>query len=324
MKKSVFILGFLVGLYWSCDAQKMKTKEIKKALEQGKVTSIELLIGDTFTPGNNLEFDLRVTLENGTILLASEAHVIWEYADVVVDNSPFKIRGEFLANGKGVLKPRDPSMYYPSIQARVAVDVMGKKAEKVLAPVHCYPSLVIDRVGSLGDNGDNGSNGYTGGSGRDGRDGEDGKPGPDILVDITEETIDGKPHIVVTLGDRHYPLDPSCSKVTIVTRGGNGGRGGSGGDGGDANKDTKGKYSGAGGRGGRGGDGGDGGNGGAITVTGSAYARYQEVVLLLSQGGEGGGYGENGDGGDGTTRGSRGSIGRSGSDGRAGQVIVKN
>lgn len=323
MKLSHVLLLCLLPL--SVAAQKVKSKDVKRSIEQGSVSEIVLLIGDRFTPDTNTEFDLQVKLGSGTVVMASEHHVIWDYATVNVDNTPYKIKGEFFANGKGVIKPRDPSFYYPDLPVRVAIELAGKISEKTLTPLFCYPNLMIRRSGPRGERGNNGGRGsYEGAAGDRGDQGTDGQRGIDIHVEITEEDISGKPHVIVSLEGRKYPLDPTCSKVSIISAGGNGGNGGSGGRGANSGKDSKGKYTRSGGNGGDGGRGGNGGDGGTITVSGTAYEKYKHLLDIQSLGGEGGEGGDSGYGGDGTSNGRSGRPGSDGKAGQPGQVIIKN
>jgi hypothetical protein len=306
-------------------AQKVKSKDVKRAIEQGKVSEVTLVIGDQFTPDINLEFDLQVKLDDGTVVLASDHHLVWDYTNVDIDNTPYKIKGEFLANGKGLMKPRDPSAYYPNLPVRVALELAGKKVEKTLTPVFCYPSLIIQRSGSRGKSGDRGGNGsYEGAPGDRGESGEDGGFGPEISVEILEEEIGGKAHTIVLLEGRKYPVDPTCSRVRIISSGGNGGSGGRGGRGANSSKDKEGEYTRMGGNGGDGGRGGRGGDGGTITVSGNAYEKYKDILQIESLGGSGGEGAFGGDGGDGKSNGRSGRTGTDGSDGRTGQVVIKN
>ncbi|MBL7852184.1 MAG: collagen-like protein [Cyclobacteriaceae bacterium] len=323
--KRLILSILLVTFALPSPGQKVKSKDVKRAVEQGKVAGITLLIGDQFTPDTNMEFDLQVKLDDGIVVLASDHHLLWDYATVDVDNTPYKIKGEFLANGKGIIKPRDPSAYYPNLPVRVAIELAGKKVEKSLTPLFCYPNLVIRRSGSKGTSGSRGGNGsYEGAPGDRGEPGENGERGPDISLEISEEEIEGKTHVIVLLEGKKYPIDPSCSKVMIVSSGGNGGSGGRGGRGANSGKDKEGDYTRMGGNGGEGGRGGNGGDGGNITVSGIAYEKYKSILQIESLGGSGGEGAFGGDGGNGKSDGRSGRTGTDGKDGRAGQVVIKN
>lgn len=303
-------------------AQRIKSKDIKRAVEQGKITEVKLVIEDRFTPGNNQEFDLRVQLESGVTVLASEYHMLWDYVELNVDNTPYKIRGEFFANGKGVIKPRDAAAYYPDLAVRVSATLGGRKDEKLLTPLHCYPNLQILRVGLRGQSGDRGDGSESGGNGGQGEYGGSGERGPDIQLEVMEEVIAEKIHVVIAIDGKKYPFDPECSSVAVISRGGDGGSGGRGGKGGNSPKDNKNEYTRNGGRGGNGGGGGDGGDGGNITIRGSAYDKYKSKLVLRSEGGSGGDGGVGGSGGSGKSDGREGTEGRSGRNGQSGQVII--
>lgn len=323
--RKLLLLALLTGILLPALSQKIKSKDVKRAIEQGKVSEVNLKIGDQFTPDTNMEFDLEVRLTDGNVVLASDFNVIWDYATLDIDNTPFKIKGEFLSNGKGVLKPRDPSAYYPSLPVRVSIELAGKKAEKTLSPLFCYPNLLIMRAGPKGSSGSNGSNGsYEGAAGDRGERGENGERGPDISIEILEEEIGGKAHVIVLLDGRKYPIDPACSKARIVSSGGNGGSGGRGGRGAHSGKNREGEYTRNGGNGGEGGSGGRGGDGGTITVSGAAYEKYKNILLIESIGGNGGEGAFGGDGGDGRSNGRSGRMGSDGANGSAGQVVIKN
>lgn len=302
-------------------AQKVRNKDVKRAIEQGKISEIALLLDDQFTPGKTMEFDLRATLDGGTTVLASEFGVLWESTTLTVDNSPYKIKGEFLSNGKGVLKPRDPAAYYPQVQIHVTAQLSGKKAEKVLTPFHCYSDFKIQKFGARGLSGNRDTS--IDSPGANGIDGTNGSPAPDLTIEVKEEMIGDILHVILTINGDNYPLDPACSRVIVVSRGGDGGSGSSGLAGRESPKNSDNEYTRRGGSGGKGGDGGRAGNGGTITVSG-LYEKYRNVVTFVSEGGTGGSAGNGGRGGSGSTDGTEGMDGRSGMDGAPGQVIFKN
>lgn len=325
MKRSIILLILLILVAGQAAAQKVKAKEVKKALEAGKVSTIELVADSTFTPGFRKEFDLRVQLDGGQTVLASDFHFIWDQALIQVDHAQHKIKGEFLANGMGVIIPGDASQFYPYRTVRVTADLAGKKVEREMKPTFCFNSLRIERTGQQGSSGDRGSSSFSGGgSGGNGEQGSDGTNGPDIQVEFLEESFNGKNHLMILVDGKKYPVDTDCSMIVIASRGGDGGKGGRGGNGGNSSKNSKGEYTSSGGRGGNGGKGGDGGNGGNITVTGSqVYEKYKSKITITSEGGDGGDGSDGGNGGDGKSNGRSGSMGYSGSKGQHGTVTFK-
>lgn len=321
MKKPILTLSLLLLFVPFVDAQKVKKKDVKRALEQGKITGLTLLTDNQFTPGTKMEFDLQATLEGGAVALASDFDILWEAASLTVDNAPYKIQGEFLAKGKGVLKPNDAPFYYPNKNIRITAEVAGRKTEKELPPSYCYANSTILKRGGSGSSG-NHDLAIESNSGR-GVNGSDGAPGPDLQIEVKEEKIGDVLHVVLSINGENYPLDPACSKVSVVSRGGDGGSGSWGLRGESSSKNDKGEYTQRGRKGGNGGDGGRGGNGGMITVSG-LYEKYRNVVTFSSEGGEGGDAGTGGAGGSGSTDGADGIDGRAGADGGPGQVVFKN
>jgi hypothetical protein len=302
-------------------AQKIKTKDIKRAIENKEVSAIKLISGDTFIPEIPQDFDLQITLQNGTTLLASEHHVIWSHVDITATNATAKIKSEFLANGKGRLHPLNLSEYYTAGKISLEVAMLGMRDAHELVASYCINGYHFERQGQKGSSGSSGSSGYSGSAGSSGRDGYAGANGPDMEIQVDEEVIADKTMMVITFEGKKYPFDPACSSVMVASIGGHGGDGGNGGNGGEGSKREN-QYTGSGGRGGNGGNGGRGGSGGTIYVSGSAVDKYKDKFKFISQGGNGGRSGNSGRGGNGRSSGSSGSMGSSGSKGMDGQVVM--
>ncbi len=323
LTKTLTLLGAMIFIFVApANGQKIKTKDIKKAIEGNQVEFVKLISPETFTPEIAQDFDLEITLQNETKLLASEHHIIWNYAEITATHATVKIKGEFLANGKGRLHSESLSEFYQNDKINLEVTLAGKRDSKVLTANYCIAYYNFERKGTNGYSGTLGSSGYNGSHGSNGSDGKNGGNGPDMEIQIDEEVIRDKTFVVITHDGKKYPLDPSCSTITIYSAGGDGGRGGDGGDGGDGARSQN-KYTGSGGRGGNGGDGGRGGNGGNLVVSGNAVEKYGDKIKFISKAGRGGAGGRSGRGGNGTVSGSSGRSGTSGSDGAPGQVVVK-
>jgi hypothetical protein len=319
----VFVFFQVVAFSTSVLAQQFKAKEVKKFLEGG-VSEISIVTNDTFTPERNQEMDLKVTFTNGKSVFASEYHFIWDQVTCKVDNAGWKIKGELLSNGKGLIVPYTLSKYYSSSEVVIRMNLQDKTTSKKVSATYCIENCTLVQKGNDGGDGSSGSEGSSsGGSGRSGSDGSNGDAGPDIEVIVDEELVDSKPYMVLSIADQKYKLDPACSSVTIISRGGEGGKGGSGGRGGTSLKDNKNEYKNNGGRGGSGARGGRGGMGGTITVSGSAVEKYKSRLTFISEGGQGGDGGRGGYGGRGKSNGTSGMDGSNGSRGSAGQVIFK-
>lgn len=323
MKRLVFLAILIAHCAFHTFAQtELRKKDVKRALEGGNIQSIELVSPDQFKPETKQEFDLKVILPGGASFMASDFHFVWDEVALDVTNSQSKIKSDFLADGKGLIRPGERAMYYPSLPITIHASLLGKESSKELRPDFCASDYRLVNSASNGSNGSRGSNGYSAGaSGQRGSDGQRGKDAADIHVVVEEEVVGDKTFFILTVNGVKYPFDASCSTVVFSGKGGDGGRGGEGGDGGDGRKEQN-KFTSAGGRGANGGDGGDGGNGGNLYVSGAAYEKYKDKISFVSRGGNGGQGGRGGRGGNGTSSGSSGSYGSSGRDGSPGKVIV--
>ena len=320
--RKVCLLFLVLSFSASIFGQKLKNKEVKKLLESG-VTSIEVITNDSFIPAKSQEVDLKVTFNTGASVNASDYHFIWDQVTCDVVNAGWKIKGELLTNGKGVVYPYILSKYYSSNAIDVTMTLSGKTASKKVLTNYCIENYIILQKGNDGGDGTAGYEGSSGSNGRGGLDGKNGDPGPDFEVSVNEELIESKTYLILSIGDEKYKLDPACSSVAIISRGGEGGKGGRGGRGGTSLKDNKNEYKGNGGRGGSGGRGGKGGMGGTITVSGNAVEKYKSKITFMSEGGEGGKGGDGGSGGRGKSDGSSGMDGSNGAQGAGGQIIFK-
>lgn len=318
-RDQVFCILFCL-LTMAANGQKIKNKDIRKAIEGNQVADIRIISEDRFTPELKQEFDLQITLQDGSTLLASDHHVIWDHAEVEAINSAVKIKGELLANGKGLLVPHNLPAYYPEGSITLSVELTGKKDSKVLSADYCFSNYIFERHGSNGSSGTSGSNGSTEGNGSKGYEGRPGADGPDLEIQMEEESISGKTFLIIIFEGNKFPFVAECSSISIIAQGGNGGDGGRGGDGGEGRR-AENKYTGNGGRGGNGGDGGNGGKGGNIYVFGDAADKYKGKLKFMTEGGKGGRAGTSGRGGNGKTSGSSGSYGRDGGRGKPGEVI---
>ncbi len=316
MNPSRCLLPLLLLIAIQTNGQKLKPKDVKKSLEEGKVVSIAVISADVFTPGVTQSIDIKVFFEGGRSVLASDFHFIWDKIQLIVDDSVVVMHGERLADGMGVLIPDEAWRYYPELPLTIRAELAGRQCEKLLNPNFCSNNLLIEDAGA---NGESASSGYFGGAGK-GMDGRNGADGPNMNIAIEEELIGGKSHIIVTYNERKYPVSPQCGLITVVSRGGNGGKGGNGGRGFDGT-DTK-TFIERGGNGGNGGDGGHGGRGGTITVSGSAYLQYSGKIVLRSEGGAGGKGGRGGSGGSGYMPGRPGYQGKEGVAGNPGLVVI--
>lgn len=306
--------------------QKLKNKDVRRAIEDGKVREVNIICAERFNPELDQELDLKITLQDGTEILASEFRIIWDKARCTITNAGLRIQGELLPNGKGVITPHNLSHYYLRESITVSVDLAGKNVIKVLSPNYCFKNYTIRRNGENGSTGKQGSTGLQGsdtslaGKGSDGGDGVKGADGPDIELQIDEEFILKKAFIVITFEKKIFMIDPECSTIQVISQGGNGGNGGQGGRGGKSYM-IDGRYALDGGSGGKGGVGGNGGNGGTITLRGNAVDKYKSKFTFISVGGEGGASGQGGAGGGGKRAGRTGLKGREGNDGSSGQII---
>ncbi len=304
----------------SVSAQKMKAKDVRKAIEENQVSEIKIVCDDQFIPETRQEFDLQVMLQNGAMLLASDHHTIWDYAEVTASNTGMKIKGELLSNGKGLLVPHNLSMYYPEGKIILSVELAGKKDSRDLTAKYCLEGYAFERHGSNGYAGTSGSDGSAESYGSPGREGKAGDQGPDVEIQVEEEMVSGQNFMLVIFEGKKLLFDPSCSSVSIITRGGNGGDGGRGGNGGEGRRSEN-KYTGNGGRGGNGAAGGNGGRGGNIYLFGNASEKFKDKFRLTSEGGKGGRGGMSGRGGNGKVSGSSGMNGKDGQAGANGEVV---
>lgn len=316
---STALLLLLLAAGISTFAQELKKKDVKKLIEARKIVSISILSPDKFIPGQSQVFDLSLYLADGHKILASDYHFIWEDVTITTLNCGAKARNELLTQGNGLLVPHDLSAYYQVDSLMLSLEIAGLKVSKVLKTDYCISNYVFTRQGSDGSRGTSGTDGYNGGAGNPGRDGSDGRDGPDMTVQIDEEIIGGKAYLILSYEGNKYRLNPGCSSVSLVSRGGDGGPGGDGGKGGDGSRKEN-VFTGNGGNGGRGGNGGDGGKGGTITLAGNAVEKYKPILTLLSKGGDGARGGSGGRAGNGKTNGLSGSSGRAGSTGDSGGV----
>jgi hypothetical protein len=309
----ICILYFLTCfLILTVHSQKLKNKDIKLALEAGKLREISIITEDPFTPEQNQELDLKVTFQDGSTALASDFHTIWDQAVCTVTNAGVRAKSGLLSEGKGLIVPNVLPMYYPAVGITISIELAGKSVTKELRPNLCIENYTILQQGT------NGVRGRSGSSGSDGDRGDTGSNGPDMEVKIEEETVSSKTFMVIIFADKKFMLDPECSSVKIISSGGRGGNGGKGGSG-RSNRSENGE------NGGDGGDGGRGGKGGTITVSGSAVEKYKTKITLISVGGDGGSGGASGSGGSGgpgKSSGRSGSSGSSGLDGNAGSGCI--
>lgn len=316
--KNLFFLLILLQTS-SAIGQKISNKQMKEVLKTGNVVDINILTEDQFTPEQNQAVDLKVWFKDGSSVLASDYPEIWNKAICKVLNAKWKINKQDTLV-KGLIVPDLLSNYLPESKPtiRISIDLAGRNATKILKPNYCIMNYTLSRTGQNGNSGLRPGNAGVRKDGGQGGRGTPGYDGPDMEVQIEEDTVLSKVFLVMIFEGKKYMLDPECSSVQIISQGGNGGKGGQGGSGGGRQRPVENDN---GERGGDGGPGGTGGNGGTVTVLGNAVDKYRPKITLMSIGGVGGKGGLPGTGPNGKIIGRAGGQGFNGNAGHEGLVM---
>lgn len=285
MSTPIRVTSFLLILLQTTPAvgQRLSSKQIKQELKIGNVIEITILTNDQFTPEENQTVDLKVLFKDSTSVLASQYPEIWSKAACKVINAKWKFNKQD-SSGLGLLVPDLLCNYLPKNRPtiRVTIDLAGRTATKILTPNYCILNYTLVRTGRNGNAGASmGGPKERFGGGATGEKGKDGDDGPDMEVQIEEDTAAGKIFFVLIFEKKKFMLDPECSTVQIISQGGNGGNGGRGAQGGTRSGNSA-ILTDNGEIGGNGGQGGNGGDGGTVTALGSAVDKYRSKILLMS------------------------------------------